>query len=201
MASKLFAQFYDRMIRGMERTYFSPVRKSLMANIEGNLLEIGSGTGANIPYLPPKGQKIFLEYNPWMLRESLKKSLKQLGDPLIGSGSELPFRQEAFETVLITLVLCSVGNLPKTIKEIDRVLKPGGKVLVLEHVVSEKGWMAAIQRAITPVWRHLADGCHLDRDIDGELMKAFHLKEKQRFQIQGTPFIYGVYEKISKPEA
>jgi hypothetical protein len=93
-----------------------------------------------------------------------------------------------------------VGNLPKTVEEIDRVLKPGGKVLVLEHVVSEKGWMATIQRAITPIWRHLADGCHLDRDIDRELQIFFGLREQHRFLIQNTPFIYGVYEKIRKPE-
>ena len=195
MASKLFAQFYDRMIHRMERAYFSPVRKSLMPNIEGDLLEIGSGTGANIDYLPPKGRKVFLEYNPWMVRESLKKSLKELGDPVIGSGSELPFRKGSFDTVLITLVLCSVGNLTKTVEEIDRVLKPGGKVLVLEHVVSEKRWMATIQKAITPIWRHLADGCHLDRDIVGELQTLLTLREQHRFLIQNTPFIYGVYEK------
>lgn len=195
MPSKLFALFYDRMIQGMEKTHFSAVRKRLLPKIEGDLLEIGTGTGANIPYLDQKGKKVFLEYNPWMVRQALKKSLKQLGEPVIGSGSELPFREHSFDTILITLVLCSVGDLPMTIREMERVLKPEGKILILEHVKSEKKWMAAFQRAVTPVWKHLADGCHLDRDIDGELLKIFRKKEQDRFQLQNTPFIYGVYQK------
>jgi len=200
MASKIFAHFYDRMIQGMEKAHFSAVRKSLIPNIEGDLLEIGAGTGANIPYLDQRGKKVFLEYSPWMLRKALKKSLKQVGEPVLGSSSALPFRDHSFDTVLVTLVLCSVGDLQMTVKEISRVLNPEGKLLMLEHVKSEKMWMAAFQEAITPIWKHLADGCHLDRDTDGELQKAFRKKEHNTFQIQNTPFIYGTYEKINAQE-
>jgi ubiquinone/menaquinone biosynthesis C-methylase UbiE len=197
MASKFFAQFYDRMVQGMEKTHFSAVRKILLPNIDGNLLEIGTGTGANIPYLPQGGKKIFLEYNPWMLRQALKKSLREQGEPLLGSSSALPFRDKSFDTVLVTLVLCSVGDLPMTVSEIARVLKPDGRVLILEHVKSEKMWMAALQRTITPIWKHLADGCHLDRDIGGTLQKEFKKVEQRSFTLQHTPFIYGIYEKIN----
>lgn len=198
MPSKLFALFYDRMIQGMEKTHFSTVRKNLVPKIEGNLLEIGSGTGANIPYLEERGKKVFLEYNPWMLKEALRKSLKKFGEPVLGSASALPFRDHSFDTVLITLVLCSVGDLPMTIREVFRVLTPGGKLLILEHVLSDHTLMATFQRKVTPIWKHLADGCHLDRETDSEIQKAFRKMEQNRFQLHHTPFIYGVYEKTKR---
>lgn len=196
MTSKLFAQLYDRMIQNMEKTHFSMARKDLATKIRGTLLEIGTGTGANMAYLEQEGAKVFLEYNPWMLRQALKKSIRKLGDPVLGSSSALPFREGSFDTVLITLVLCSVDDLPMTVQEISRVLKPNGRVLILEHVKSDQFWMAIFQRTMTPIWKHLAGGCHLDRDIDEALRKEFKKAEQKSFQLKKTPFIYGTYEKI-----
>ncbi len=204
MPSRLFATVYDRLLQGMEQSHFARARQYLLPNVQGDILEIGAGTGANLPYYPPTvpsgegpqaGKRVFLEYNPWMLKKALEKSMKRFGDPVLGSAGELPFRDRSFDTVLITLVLCSVQNLEASAREVERVLKPGGRLLILEHVSSDSPWMFGLQKTLTPLWKHLADGCHLDRNIEQSLRQYLVPVEQKRFSLHKTPFILGIWEK------
>lgn len=142
-------------------------KKELLADLEGTVLEIGPGTGANLSYYPANVKLIGLEPNPYM-QEYLRKQASDAGrdmDIMTGVAEHIPLPDESVDAVVSTLVLCSVGNLEKSLAEIHRVLRPGGTFLFLEHVAApEKSWLRKLQNLITPCWRWMADGCHPNRE-------------------------------------
>jgi SAM-dependent methyltransferase len=158
----------------------------------GTVVEIGPGTGVNLPYLPDGIRWIGLEPNPHMddyLRPKLSgraidASLRR--DPAQATG--LP--NAAADAVISTLVLCSVPDLAATLAELRRILKPGGTLYFVEHVAAPSGtWTRALQRGIKPVWRRLADGCRPDRDTGPALKDAgFSAVTYERF-VTGLPVI------------
>jgi SAM-dependent methyltransferase len=150
-------------------------KRQLFAGLEGTVVEIGPGTGVNLPYLPDGLRWIGLEPNPHMhdfLREQLANrnldaSLRT--DPAQNTG--LP--DACADVVISTLVLCSVPDLDDTLAELRRLLKPGGRLLFIEHVAAPHDtWLYTLQRGIRPVWTRLADGCHPDRETGAALQEA-----------------------------
>jgi ubiquinone/menaquinone biosynthesis C-methylase UbiE len=165
---KMFAFFYDKLMGPLEKKWIASVRKKIVSGLEGNVLEIGAGTGANFPYYS-KGKLerlVSLEPNPYMLDQAKSKA-KEFGLPVEfhqGSAEALPFENEEFDIVVATLVLCSVDEPEKVFQEIRRVCKKGGKIVLFEHVRTESKTLAALQDVLTPAWKRLCDGCHLNRD-------------------------------------
>jgi SAM-dependent methyltransferase len=150
-------------------------KRQLFAGLEGTVVEIGPGTGVNLPYLPDDLRWIGLEPNPHMhdfLRDQLANrnldaSLRT--DPAQNTG--LP--DACADVVISTLVLCSVPSLDDTLAELRRILKPGGRLLFIEHVAAPHDtWLYTLQRGIRPVWTRLADGCHPDRETGAALQRA-----------------------------
>ena len=150
-------------------------KRQLFAGLEGTVVEIGPGTGVNLPYLPDDLRWIGLEPNPHMhdfLRDQLANrnldaSLRT--DPAQNTG--LP--DACADVVISTLVLCSVPDLDDTLAELRRLLKPGGRLLFIEHVAAPHDtWLYTLQRGIRPVWTRLADGCHPDRETGAALQRA-----------------------------
>jgi len=177
-------------------------KERLFEGLEGTLLELGAGAGANIPHLPPAVRLVALEPNPFMHPYLLNRALEE-ERPLAlvqGTAEALPFPDESLDAVLSTLVLCSVGELDRVLGEVVRVLKPEGRFLFLEHVGAPEGSrLLRIQRWLRPAWRKLGDGCVLDRDTEAHLARAgFRNLEVDRFSVPFplvSPHIVGIAHK------
>lgn len=142
-------------------------KQRLFSGLSGRVLEIGAGTGANLEYYPSGIELIALEPNPYM-QEYLKDQAAKNGRKIeihTGVAEEIPLSDVSVDSVISTLVLCSVEDLSKSLSEILRVLKPGGTFRFIEHVAApEKYWLRYIQNVITPCWKYLVDGCHPNRE-------------------------------------
>lgn len=162
------AAVYDRFMRQTERACLAGWRSELLEPIEGDVLEIGSGTGVNLEHYPASVSRLVLcEPDPHMRSTLSQRAYSSpLPTEVMDSAAEsLPYGPDTFDFVVGTLVLCSVGSPAAALSEIRRVLKPGGQFLYLEHVAAEGNpGRLALQRACEPVWKRVAGNCHLTRD-------------------------------------
>jgi ubiquinone/menaquinone biosynthesis C-methylase UbiE len=143
-------------------------RAALVGQAVGEVLEIGFGSGATLPFYKP--QKVtrltVVEPSEGMNRRASGR-LASSPVPIVsvpGAGERLPFCDASFDTVVTCLTLCSVSDVPKVLAEIRRVLKPGGQFLFLEHVLSNDKKQKRWQQRLTPIQKIVGVGCHLDRD-------------------------------------
>jgi ubiquinone/menaquinone biosynthesis C-methylase UbiE len=164
------ATIYDHAMQATEAACLASWRRDLLTGARGSVLELGAGTGANLPHYPLAAEKVALvEPDPFM-RRRLEVAVTRAPSPArfevrSGDATRLAFADETFDTVVVTLVLCSVPDLGAALREIARVLKPEGQLLYLEHVAAEHGSrLLRWQRRIEPLWKHLAGGCHLTRE-------------------------------------
>jgi len=140
------------------------LRRDLVAKLSGRVLEIGFGVGTNWQYLPKGIDYVGIEPDPFMLERAIKRA--PATDPPLdlrpGRAEALPFGDGEFDNVLVTLTFCTIEDPATALSEIQRVLKPGGELLFLEHVRPEgrKGWF---MDRITPLWRRVGGGCHPNR--------------------------------------
>lgn len=175
---RLFAAVYDRVILPAEDRWMGARRAALLSGARGEVLEIGGGTGANLPHYRDVERLTVSEPDPFM-REKLWPKLESARVPveISDAGAEaLPFPDDSFDTVVSTLVLCTVPDQREALQEIWRVLRPGGRLLFIEHVRSE-GRAARWQDRVTPLWRRLAAGCHPNRDTVTAMRTAGFLVE------------------------
>ncbi|WP_087971465.1 class I SAM-dependent methyltransferase [Oceanobacillus rekensis] len=163
---KWFPRIYDMVMLPLELNKFSKIRKALVGKATGRVLEIGSGSGINFRYYRDVSHVDAIEPNPVMN----KRSIKQIGSSyipiqthLVGA-EKLPFADNTFDSVVATLVFCTIPEPLKAIKEIQRVCKPGAKILVFEHVRMNQKLLGKAQDLLTPTWKKLCDGCHLNRN-------------------------------------
>jgi SAM-dependent methyltransferase len=143
-------------------------RRDLLANSTGAVLEIGFGTGLNLRHYPPHIRKLtVVDPNSGMHRLAQKR-IEKVGfqvDQRVLRSEEIPFDDNAFDCVVSTFTLCSVLDCAKAMREIYRVLKPGGQFLFLEHGLSPEANVQKWQRRLNSFQMFIADGCHLDRNI------------------------------------
>jgi ubiquinone/menaquinone biosynthesis C-methylase UbiE len=174
----------DRLLSGRE---FIDLRKQVVAGLHGRVIEIGFGSGLNLPYLPLEVEEVFaVEPAPGALKlartriEASHARVEYLGS----DATRLPCDSDQFDAALMTWTLCSVPNQVTALREIRRVLKPGGALHLVEHGLSPSPCMAQWQRRLTPLQRLLAGGCRLDTDIPSLLAAAgFHTTGLQRLSI------------------
>jgi ubiquinone/menaquinone biosynthesis C-methylase UbiE len=149
-------------------------KQALFADLQGELLEIGPGSGVNLRYVPPQAHWRGVEPNPYM-HPYLEAEAQRLGlnvDILPTSAEHLDLPDNSLDGVISTLVLCSVPNLAATLDEIYRVLKPGGTFYFIEHVAAPSGTLLRkVQDGIRPVWQILGEGCQPNRET-GEAIAA-----------------------------
>lgn len=166
------APVYDRLTAPLERRSFARWRRHTWDCVphRGKGLEIGAGTGANFPYYPESAWAVATDVSPQMLRQALEKP-GRAGRPLVASGAQaLPFRDAAFDWVAETLVFCEVPDPVAGLREIRRVLKPDGVLVMLEHVrpSGRLGHVADAATALSaPIW-----GEHFNRDAAGSVREA-----------------------------
>lgn len=164
---RLFAAAYDRGLKATEEAGLGQMRVELLAGAGGRTLELGAGTGINLDLYPDAVADLTLvEPDPHMakrLRERLSHS-PRTATIVEAPAEQLPFESDSFDTAVSTLVLCTVPDPDAAVAELARVLKPGGRLLFIEHVRSEDPAVAGWQDRLEKPWRFLGDGCHCNRD-------------------------------------
>lgn len=163
--SRFFAALYDPFMRKTEEACLGDWRRSLLAQAHGDVLEVGAGTGINLPFYPGGLGSLTLSEPDAHMRKKAEARARDLPNEVrfIAAPVEaLPFPDESFDVVVATLLLCSVPSPPLALASIRRVLKPNGLFLFLEHVAAEDNPGRLIwQKRIEPVWSVLAEGCRL----------------------------------------
>jgi ubiquinone/menaquinone biosynthesis C-methylase UbiE len=172
--SSFFSKHYDNLMGLFERKWFSSIRAELLRKVKGHVLEIGAGTGINFPYYVHVDSVIAIEPNPIMLEKAKHRAVAASADIQVkqGNAEHLPFADGTFDTVVCTLVLCSVENPKKVLNELKRVCKPEGSLLFFEHVRLRHKFFGGLQDVLTPVWKHMCDGCHLNRQSIEDIKQA-----------------------------
>ena len=157
------APVYDRMLRKSEEAGLGATRKSLLADAEGRVLEIGGGTGANLRYYDGLDSLVVTDPEPAMLRRLRDRVREQAtqAEVVQAPAEDLPFQDASFDTVVSTLVLCGVDQ-ERSLGEVRRVLRPGGRLLFLEHVRSDDPALARFQDRMNRLNRFLV-GCECNR--------------------------------------
>lgn len=161
---------YDAIFAVGERLGFARWRHELVRAPRGRVLEIGSGTGRNLPLYASDARVVGLDLVLDSLRAARARSPQTL--LLAASVEELPFKADSFDAVVSSLVFCSVPHPPRGFAEIARVLRPGGRLHMLEHVRASAAWLARLQDRITPAWKKLTGGCHPNRDTEAAVREA-----------------------------
>jgi ubiquinone/menaquinone biosynthesis C-methylase UbiE len=168
MGNALFAAMYDRLMAGTERAGLADRRARLVAGARGATLELGAGTGLNLRHYPAAVTDLVLaepdRHMARRLHERLAKAART-AEVVEAPAERLPFEDGRFDTVVVTLVLCTVQDPAQALEEIARVLKPGGQLLFLEHVRAPDGarlsrWQDRLERP----WGWFGGGCHPNRD-------------------------------------
>ncbi|MFO1471447.1 MAG: class I SAM-dependent methyltransferase [Turneriella sp.] len=198
--NKVFSAAYDPLMSAVEKNALSGRRKLLLAGLTGKVLEIGCGTGINFEFYSDRADVLALEPSDAMRAQALERAAGKIAarvrvEPWLLEDERLAaeFGAGCFDAVVCTLILCTVPDPAATLTTLRRYLKPGGKLVALEHVRAKSDAGQWVQNLMNPFWRHLAEGCQLNRDTHAAILAAgFTAKDKSEFDY-GLPFISGVY--------
>jgi ubiquinone/menaquinone biosynthesis C-methylase UbiE len=193
--------FYSQLILpclcdfGLDRPSVARYRRELLAPAGGTILEIGFGSGLNLPCYPEHVRKITtVEPNTGMYRRA-RRRIKQTGievDQQVLGGERLPFAEGTFDCVVSTFTLCSIEHVGQALAEMYRVLKPGGKYLFLEHGLSPQLNVQKWQHRLNWLHVRLAGGCHLDRNMRALVTgQPFASVKMDEFYLEKTPRTHG----------
>jgi ubiquinone/menaquinone biosynthesis C-methylase UbiE len=163
---RLFAAVYDRGLKATEEAGLREARRRTLAAASGATIDLGAGTGVNADLFPAGVTELVLaEPDPHMLARLRAKVVEGGGVRVVRAPAQsLPFRDDSFDTAVFTLVLCTVPDPAAALAEAARVLRPGGRLLFVEHVRAQRPDLARWQDRLEKPWRFLADGCHCNRD-------------------------------------
>jgi ubiquinone/menaquinone biosynthesis C-methylase UbiE len=198
---------YDAVLAPMELIWFTKWRKEVLSEAYGHVLDIGTGTGINLKYYPEDIDCVTvidpsLTNIAYLRRKARGGGWGEEGGRClrshVGVGENLPFRSASFDTVVSTLILCTVEDPSKVVSEGIRVLKKGGRMIFLEHQRPRLLPQALLFDLISPLWR-APSGCNLNRHTEVEIEKRRELKKictERRGPVLGYPFFIGIYEKI-----
>lgn len=178
LRARIFARTYDRVLTPLEEAGLQAWRAELLADLSGTVVEVGAGTGANLPHYPAAVDRLVLtEPEPLMLRQ-LRDRMDRVPDGVDvtarrATASSLPLGGGEADAVVATLVLCTVADPDAVLAEARRVLRPGGRLVFLEHVAADdRPERLRRQRMLDPLWPHLAGGCRLTRRTEAAILDA-----------------------------
>jgi ubiquinone/menaquinone biosynthesis C-methylase UbiE len=190
IGSRVFAFMYDRMSARTEDAGLRELRRRLLADAQGRVLEIGGGTGANLLLYGPGVESLTVtEPEQPMLRRLDRKAREQapLTKVLRARAEELPFADDSFDTVVSTLVLCGVEDQQQSLREVRRVLRPGGRFLFIEHVRSDEPKLARLQDRLNGVNRFIVR-CDCNRATLGVIeAEGFEVTKLERTELPKAP--------------
>lgn len=186
--ARYFALTYDLLQWPIERLGLRAFRHRAVSDLAGQLLELGAGTGLNFSYYDSAATVVAVEPDPAMRERALRRA-RDAGASVqvVDARAEcLPFSDQIFDAAVITLVLCSVNDVERSLAELRRVLRPGALVRLIEHVRAPQAAVAAVQEALTPLQRRVAGNCHLDRRTAAALRAAGFTIERCRPHLGGS---------------
>ncbi|MDP5337281.1 MAG: class I SAM-dependent methyltransferase, partial [Nodularia sp. (in: cyanobacteria)] len=169
-------------------------RKEILAEVKGEVLEIGFGTGLNLSYYPKGLEKLItIDSNPGVNKLAQKRiqSSSITVDNRILNSENLPMADKTFDSVVSTFTLCSIAKVEQALQEVYRVLKPGGKFFFVEHGLSNEPKIQVWQNRLTPIQKVIGDGCHLNRNIRQLLEQQFDTVTLEEFVGESLPKIAG----------
>jgi ubiquinone/menaquinone biosynthesis C-methylase UbiE len=183
---------------------FASYRQQVLAEVSGDVLEIGFGTGLNLAYYPETVTSLtVIDPNPGMAAIAQPRISQS---PLAVTsrtlrGEALALDDDTFDWVVSTWTLCSIPDIDRALAEIRRVLKPGGKFTFIEHGLSPEPTLQTWQQRLTPLQKRIADGCHLDRAIADLIQRHLVLDSLDTFYAEGMPKVGGYFYRgiASKP--
>lgn len=191
---RIFASLWEHVISRGLRQMMDPLRAEIASQARGMVLEVGAGNGLNFAlYDPERVERVeAVEPNAYMLQHARARAAAAPVPVMLtqAPAEALPFADGIFDSALATLVFCSVDDPERGLREVYRTLKPGGTLLLVEHVRSEDGMPACVQDALTPICTRLAANCHPNRDTGRNVERAgFHIEALRRLPNGLEPII------------
>ena len=203
----VFTRAYAVLSALGERTGLGALRQSVLSGAAGRLLIVGLGPGHDLDHLPPAVTSVVALEPSATMRQAAQGRVdatrrRGIGVDVMSAPAEvIPLEDASVDSVLVAYVLCSVDDPRRALAEIQRVLRPGGTLHVLEHVRAEPGsWIATLQRAVRPVWPRFAGGCRVDRDTGSVLADAgFDLSEITLTRLITLPPVAPTLVGVARP--
>jgi len=191
----LYGRYIFPLISETTLSWLEHLREAALAKASGSVLEIGFGTGGNLPHYPETVQSVTGVDPLHVLRRRTRRRINAAPFPVeliqLPADPGLPFEAGQFDVVTMTWTLCTVADPPTVLSEVRRVLRPGGMLLFLEHGLSGNPTVARWQVRLTPIQRVVACGCHLDRRIDALIQEAgFSIDQLERFVTNSVPSLW-----------
>ena len=196
----IFAAVYDPVMSKIEQGRMARWRAELLQNLEGNVLEIGSGTGANFPFYSPQVRLLATDPSHPMLEKAKMKAPSGLNVRFFESGIgdyalDQMISPSSLDAIVSTLVLCTVQDPQSALDRFMKWLKPGGKVILIEHIHAQNPILKRIQHIVNPIWKSLADGCNLTRNTDQLFHSSDFLLEEEHYEVLAVRWYRAVYTK------
>jgi ubiquinone/menaquinone biosynthesis C-methylase UbiE len=188
--ARLGARMYDPFLALAERRGMTSRRRALLSSARGRVLELGAGTGLNLAHYPAELDELVLTEPEPAMRARLERRLARSGREatIVAARAEaLPFADDAFDTVVSTLVLCTVRDPDAAVREVRRVLAPGGRLLFAEHVRATSSRLARWQDRLAGPWAAFAQGCRCNVPTDTLLARELRLRRIERDRWRGMP--------------
>jgi ubiquinone/menaquinone biosynthesis C-methylase UbiE len=189
----------------MRQRQLEKYRRAVVAGASGRVLEVGVGSGLNFPLYGKQVEIVFgIDPSPRLLAIARRRAAAAgiHAALLLGSATAIPLADNTVDTVVMTWTLCSIPDPLTALREMRRVLKAGGKLLFVEHGLSPEPGVERWQHRLTPLWRNIAGGCHLDRKVDDLIHSAgFDLTELRTEYAPGPRAMTYMYEGCARPTA
>ncbi len=191
LSSRFFASIYDTVLAGTEKAGLGAHRKKLLSTAAGRVIEIGAGTGANLPFYSDAVSDLVVCEPAEPMAQRLERKLASFGRPVRvvrAPAENLPVESGSFDVAVSTLVLCTVGDPQSVLAELHRVLKPGGRLLFIEHVRAEEPGLARWQDRLNFLNKRIAQGCNCNRNTVAEIATAgFTVTNLDRDRLRKAP--------------
>jgi ubiquinone/menaquinone biosynthesis C-methylase UbiE len=155
---------YDRIVQPLNAGMLGAWRRQLFAPLSGEILELGVGTGLNLSAYAATARVTGIDVELALVRRASTRARQRSAQVLVADGQRLPFPAAAFDCVTSALVFCSIPDPATALREVARVLRPGGRLIQLEHTRTNNPVPDALLTAITPIWSTIAGGCRPNRD-------------------------------------